>query len=94
MMLLVARSATSAGSAVRKFSFSLNLPDMKFYTFEAPKSTPRTPRQVFGSSVKKFLFVIALVGLLGFQYRNRVGGGVGHLQREGTSGIFCLILLG
>jgi len=78
-VILVGLSATRRGSSDTKLGFTLNLPDMKYYT-SSPTTTPVTSRQAFGNTVKKFLFIIVLVGLLGFEYRNRFGHKVAPVQ--------------
>ena len=71
-MFFVGWSVTKGRSHGTELGFALNLPDMKYYTSN-PTVTPVTPKQAFGKTVKKWLFYITLVGLLGFEYRNRIG---------------------
>ena len=82
-MFLIGWSATSGRSGDTQLGFSLNLPDMKYYTYN-PKVTPQTAKQKFGKTVKKILFFIALAGLLGFEYRNRFGSRLGSISKKGN----------
>ncbi|CAK8683519.1 unnamed protein product [Clavelina lepadiformis] len=74
MMPQIAICATKQSSCGNLLTISLEMPEKKYYVISRDQPTSDKPSKdaALGKIIKKYLFAIALLGLVGFHYRNHI----------------------